>query len=147
MKKILLVLLMCTAFAASPKSLDLTITNNTDNISGRPGCNLEFMPTLTNFIEMPKATISSIGIGSQDKIHLDFKEDTSVYQSAEINFIARCEGFDARLNLLVIGNKYYAGISLGNKLSMLGSTGQVVTDKHVESTITSAAHNLVVKQK
>ena len=152
MKKLLMVLLAtcaCTNASPTEKSLDLTIVNKTDNIDGRPGCKFEFMPSLSSFIEMPKITANDITPGGEEKIHLDFSSASSILQSARINYIVRCEGFDARLDVIVAGNKYYANMSMGNKLSLMESTGSSVTDKSVVSSLTSkdSIHKLIIKQK
>ncbi len=153
-KSLIAVLAICSAVFsnAAPKYVDVTITNNTDNISGRPGCKLEFMPSLSSFIEMPAITVNSIMPGGEEKIHLEFADDPNAFplRFANIEYIARCEGFDSQIEVF-IGDRYYFAdiLSLGNKLSFMGSTGSYVTDKSVEEEITKkySTYKLTIKQK
>lgn len=152
MKKILMVLLVTCAFADAvlgDRTFDLTVVNKTHDIGSRAGCKLEFMPTLSSFINIPKAKVNNVMPGGEEKIHLELKPHIGLLQSADIKYIVRCEGFDAKLNITVAGNKYYADMSLDNKLSFAGSTGSIVNDKSIEAPLSKfhSVHKLIVKQK
>ena len=142
MKKSLIAMLaICSAVFAA--SVDIIIVNNTNNISSRPGCMLEL-------VEGRETAMNSIMPGGEDKIHLKAMVGLYLVLPESTTYIAKCEGFDARVEVVMMGSEYYADIfSPGDQLSFIGSTGSTVTDKRVFTRLIwgNPIHRLVISQK